>query len=205
MSRLSQAFGTRVRFLRARVLRARLLRAQLLLAAVLASVAFASFGCGRGDAAGPPMAGGWHEFEGSWGASGSRKQLHLGEQRTSTVVEVSGSILFTGPSRPGVGFLGEAITFVDSTTGLVGRAVWTDEHGDQVFSELTAPSSASGTTISGRFIGGTGRYAGAEGGYEFRWSYLIDSEDGAVQGHTVAMKGRIRGGSSAPPAGTAPR
>lgn len=148
--------------------------------------------CGDGGQARPPVAGGWHEFEGSWGASGRRKLLPLGESRRAVVLEVSGSVLLTGPSRPGVGFLGEAITFSDSQTGLLGRAVWTDEHGDQVFSELAAPSVETGERITGTFVGGTGRYAGAEGGYEFRWAYLIDSDDGTVQGHTVGMTGRIR-------------
>ena len=166
-------------------------------ALLLALAALAAPGCGGGDRAGPPVAGGWHEFEGSWGASGRRKLLQLGESRHAVGVEVSGSVLLTGPSRPGVGFLGEAITFADSTTGLTGRAVWTDERGDQVFSELSAPSVETGTPITGTFVGGTGRYAGAEGGYEFRWAYLIDSDDGTVQGHTVGMRGKIRAGSAA--------
>jgi hypothetical protein len=163
---------------------------------------FAAFACGDGGQAGPPAADGWHEFEGSWGASGQRKRLQLGEARAAVVVEVSGSVLLTGPSRPGVGFLGEAITFSDSKTGLTGRAVWTDERGEQVFSELSAPSVEPGERITGTFVGGTGRFAGAEGGYEFRWAYLIDSDDGAVQGHTVELRGRVRTGAAA---GAAPR
>ena len=176
----------------------------LLLLALAGTVSSAAAGCGRAEPPAAPAADGWHEFEGSWGATGTRKLLHLGEQRVAAVVEVSGSVLLTGPSRPGVGFLGEAITFADTGTGLVGRAVWTDERGDQVFSELQAPSNEAGTLITGAFAGGTGRYAGAEGDYEFRWAYLIDSDDGSVQGHTVGMRGRIRAASATPAEG-APR
>ena len=165
-------------------------------ALLLALAALAAPGCSE-DRPGPPVAGGWHEFEGSWGASGQRKRLQLGASRHAVVVEVSGSVLLTGPSRPGVGFLGEAITFADSTSGLTGRAVWTDERGDQVFSELSAPSVETGALITGTFVGGSGRYAGAEGEYEFRWGYLIDSDDGTVQGHSVGMRGQIRAGSAA--------
>ena len=176
----------------------------LRLAALLLSLAAAGCG-GAAEPAGPPAPGGWHEFEGSWGASGRRKRLQLGQERAAVVLEVSGSVLLTGPSRPGVGFLGEAVTFSDTKTGLAGRAVWTDERGDQVYSELSAPSVEAGTTITGTFVGGTGRYAGAEGGYEFRWAYLIDSDDGAVQGHTVGMRGRIRAGAAAAAPEGAPR
>jgi len=153
--------------------------------------------CGEAASPAAPAAGGWREFEGSWGASGRRKLLQLGEQRVAAVVEVSGSVLLTGASRPGVGFLGEAITFSDSTTGLVGRAVWTDEHGDRAFSELQAASNEPGTLVTGTFVGGTGRYAGAEGGYEFRWAFLLDSDDGSVQGQALEMRGRIRAGDAA--------
>ena len=43
---------------------------------------------------------------------------------------------------------------------MVGRAVWTDERGDQVFSELKGEWVGTGNRIVGTFIGGTGRYAG---------------------------------------------
>jgi len=146
--------------------------------------------CGREPTA--PAADGWHEFEGSWGAAGRRKELHLGADRMVAVVEVSGSLLLSGPSRPALGFRGEAITFADERTGLVGRAVWTDERGDEVFSELTAESLQPGTRIKGTFVGGTGRFAGATGEYEFGWQYLIESDDGGVQGHTTGLRGRVR-------------
>ena len=41
--------------------------------------------CGGEPAA--PAAGGWHEFEGSWGAAGRRKELHLGPDRMVAVVD----------------------------------------------------------------------------------------------------------------------
>jgi len=149
--------------------------------------------CGREpDVPAASAAGGWHEFEGSWGATGRRKELHLGADRMVAVVEASGSLLLSGPSRPALGFRGEAITFADERTGLIGRAVWTDEHGDQIFSELAAASVRPDTRITGTFVGGTGRFAGATGEYEFGWLYQIESDDGTVQGHTIGLHGRVR-------------
>jgi hypothetical protein len=111
------------------------------------------------------------------------------------LVDLQGSLLLGGRSRPGVGFRGEAIALNDSARGLVGYAVWTDERGDQVFSELRGEGTASGNRITGTFTDGTGRYAGATGVYEFSWQYVLEAEDGTVQGRAVGLKGRVRFGS----------
>ena len=150
----------------------------------------------------PPSAGadGWHEFEGSWSATGTRQTLRLGSERSASTGRFSGSLLLSGRLRPAVGFRAEAIVFADSVSGMTGRAVWTDENGDQAFSELRGDGSAAGSRIVGRFVGGSGRYAYAEGQYEFRWRFLVDAEDGTVQGQSIDLKGRVR---LAPPAAAA--
>ena len=70
--------------------------------------------------------------------------------------------------------------------------MWTDERGDQVFSELKGEGTAAENRISGTILGGTGRYAGAEGSYEFSWRFVLEAEDGSIQGSTVGLKGRVR-------------
>jgi hypothetical protein len=90
-----------------------------------------------------------------------------------------------------VGFRAEAIVLNDSVTGLTGRAVWTDERGDQVFSELRGETTATGNRLFGTFLGGSGRYTGATGSYEFSWRFLIETEDGTVQGQSMGLKGRV--------------
>jgi hypothetical protein len=77
-----------------------------------------------------------------------------------------------------------------------GRCVWTDERGDMVYSELKGEWVGSGNHIAGRFIGGTGRYASVTGDYSFQWQYVIDTEDGAVSGRVVDLKGRARFGQA---------
>jgi hypothetical protein len=111
--------------------------------------------------------------------------------------------MLTGPTRPDVGFRADAIMLNDSVTGLTGRAVWTDERGDQVFSELRGDAKPAGSRIFGTVIGGSGRYAGATGSYEFAWRFLLEADDGAVQGQSVGLRGRLRAG--APPTGRSPR
>jgi hypothetical protein len=136
--------------------------------------------------------GEWREFEGSWNAAGNRRTISLGADRRSSIVNLTGSMLLAGPGRPGIGFRSEVIALNDSTTGLLGRSVWTDERGDQVFSELTGEGTAAKNHITGTILGGTGRYAGVTGSYEFSWRFVIEAEDGSIQGSAVGLKGRVR-------------
>ncbi len=164
--------------------------------------------CGSRDAPTGPVApvAEWHDFQGTWTATGSRRTIPLGHERHASIASYSGSLLLAGASRPGVGFGAEAIVLNDSATGMVGRAVWTDERGDQVYSELKGEGTATGNRIAGTFLGGTGRYAGATGTYEFSWQFLLETEDGTVQGQSIGLKGRVHVGAPLPkPAAGEPR
>jgi hypothetical protein len=149
-------------------------------------------------------AGEWREFEGTWTAAGTRRTLHLGPDQRAAIFELTGSLLLTGAQRPAVGFRAQAIGFSDSRDGMQGRCVWTDERGDQVFSELKGQWVGSGNHIVGTFVGGTGRYASLTGEYSFQWQYIVDAEDGAVSGRVVDLKGRARLSQPATAPATAP-
>jgi len=162
------------------------------------SVALASLllmtACGRAPRTSLSLPGSeeWHEFQGTWTAAGSRTIMRLGGDRLASIAHFEGSLLLAGASRPGVGFRSEAILLNDSVTGLVGRAIWTDDKGDQAFSELRGGGTATDNKIVGTFMGGTGRYSGATGTYEFSWRFLLETEDGTVQGQSIGLNGRIR-------------
>jgi hypothetical protein len=155
-------------------------------------------GSACGPATEPPQAalasGEWREFEGSWSAAGTRRVLSLGDGRKGAILDLRGTLLLAGSGRPGVGFRSELIALSDSATGLTGRSVWTDERGDQVFSELKGEGTAARNRITGSILGGTGRYAGATGTYEFSWQFVMEAEDGSIQGRAVGLKGRVRPG-----------
>jgi hypothetical protein len=144
----------------------------------------------------PAAPGEWLEFDGSWNAAGNRTNIPLGAERRGSIIFLRGTMLLAGPQRPGVGFRSELIALVDSGTGLQGRSVWTDERGDQVFSELQGEGTAARNHITGKFLGGTGRYAGVTGSYEFSWQSVIEGEDGAIQGRAIDLKGRARLGTT---------
>jgi hypothetical protein len=166
---------------------------------VVLAVVLAAAACG--PVAEPPKSASspdeWREFEGSWNAAGTRHTIPLGADRRASIIELSGTMLLAGANRPGVGFRAQAIALVDSATGLVGRSVWTDENGDLVWSELKGEGTSAQNHISGTILGGTGRYAGATGSYEFSWEFVIEAEDGSIQGRAVGLKGRVHVGKPA--------
>jgi hypothetical protein len=161
---------------------------------LVVALALAVAGCSPTTEAPKPAAasGEWSEFEGSWNAAGTRHTIPFGAERKASILDLRGTMLLAGAELPGVGFRSEVIALVDSETGLVGRGVWTDERGDQVFSDLKGEGTADRNRIEGKILGGTGRYAGATGSYEFSWQFVIESEDGSIQGRTVGLKGRVR-------------
>ncbi len=146
--------------------------------------------------------GEWREFTGSWNAAGARRTIALGGARKASIINLGGTMLLAGAARPAVGFRAEVIALTDSEKGLVGRAAWIDENGDQVFSELSGQGTAQSNRIHGTIVGGTGRLAGATGSYEFTWHYVIELEDGAVQGSTNDLSGRLRVGGASPASAT---
>ena len=150
--------------------------------------------CGRAPQVSQSASSGreWHEFEGTWTAVGTRSMMQLGGGRQAAVSTFKGSLVLGGSSRPGVGFRSEVIVFQDSATGLIGRAVWTNESGDEAYSELRGEGTATNNKIVGAFVGGTGRYEGVTGNYEFSWRFMLENEDGTVQGQSMGLKGRVR-------------
>jgi hypothetical protein len=167
------------------------------------ALALAAASCARAESPRPAItAGGELEFTGSWNAVGSRQTIPLGGARIGSIVDLKGTMLLAGPGRPGVGFHSEVIGLTDTATGFQGRSVWTDERGDQVYSQLQGEGTAAKNRVAGTILGGTGRYAGLTGSYEFSWHWVMEGEDGAVQGRAVDLRGRVQPG---PAAGGSPR
>jgi hypothetical protein len=158
----------------------------LLVVLVLAGVGAASPAQGASDDSE------WHEFSGTWTAAGSRQAIGLGGDRRASVADYSGSLMLYGTSRPALGFRAQVVVLNDSTTGLIGRAVWTDDTDDHIYSELRGETTPAGNRIVGSFVGGSGRYKGATGTYEFSWRFLLESEDGIVQGQSTGLSGKVR-------------
>jgi len=178
--------------------------ARLLRLASLASLLLLLPGACQREPPPAPAAEGWRSFQGSWSAAGDRHVLELGAGHRAAVTSLSGSMVLRGERGLGVGFQARAVAFTDDLTGMIGRAVWTDERGDQIFSQLEGDPLASGRRVAGTITGGTGRWAGITGEYRFDWEYVVEGEEGRVQGRAADLRGRARLGP-APAPGEAPR
>jgi hypothetical protein len=152
----------------------------------------ALIGCNAAAAQEPALADDWRTFGGTWTASGKRHTVPVEGDAAAAVVAISGAVALTSGEGLSRGFHGEAIGFDDGKGASVGRAVWTDERGDRIFSRLRGEPLQTGKRLVGTITGGTGRYAGLEGEYSLTWQYLLPGEEGAVQGRAIGLTGRVR-------------
>jgi hypothetical protein len=137
----------------------------------------------------------WNTFGGTWSAVGRRQTLRTGGDRPATTIQLSGTVVLTSVTIPGglpTAFRAEAIGFSDGDQLDAGRAVWTDTRGDRVFSVLKGERLATGRRVAGTITGGTGRYAGLTGDWELTWQFVIETDEGEVQGRAADLKGRFR-------------
>jgi len=141
---------------------------------------------------GAPSPDGWRAFAGSWDITGQRSTVPVEGGTIAGVVVASGAVVLVEADGLSHGFRGEAVTFDDGQGMSVGRAVWTDEHGDRLFSRLKGEPLETGKRIVGTITGGTGRYAGLEGEYSFTWQFVLLGEPGTIQGRAVRLQGRVR-------------
>jgi hypothetical protein len=141
-----------------------------------------------------PAAGVWRTFEGTSSASGQRQTIPTESGRPAVTVQLSGAVSLTVADGLSHGFRNEVIGFDDGAGLTVLRAVWTDENGDRIFSQLKGKTVASGRRIVGTILGGTGRYAGITGEYSFEWQYVVEAEAGTIQGRAIGLRGRYRTG-----------
>lgn len=173
----------------------------------LALLVLAAIGCGgpAKEKEAAPARGEWRTFEGTGTATGQRQILTLGPDRKVSIVNLTGSLVLVGEQRLGQGFRSEIIGYVDSLKGGTAWSVWTDSRGDQVFGEFRGGPIGTGSRFTGTLLGGTGRYAGITGEYEFEWQYVFEEEDGSIQGRITGIRGRFRRDASSPsPPGNRP-
>jgi hypothetical protein len=168
-----------------------------------ALVASAFLGLVPGAPGQQPASDGWRSFTATWTLSGQRQVVATEAERPASIIHVTGPLTVTGGQGLGRGFLGEVIGFDDGGTLLAGRAVFTDERGDRVFSTLKAEPIGNGRRATGTITGGTGRFAGLEGTFSFAWQYVVGSESGEIDLRAVDVEGRTRTAGQSRAPGTA--
>ena len=151
----------------------------------------------------PPKDEGWRAFKATWTLTGQRQVLPTEGARPAAIVYLTGPLVVTNGEGLGRGFLGEVIIFDDGGTLVVGRAVLTDRQGDRIFSAMKAEPVGTARKATGTITGGTGRYAGLEGTFDFSWQYVVSPESGEIDGRIENIEGRTR--LVPPPKREAPR
>ena len=162
-------------------------------AAALAAILAASLLPARAE---QPAADGWRPFKATWTLSGTRQLLPTEGARSAAILHLTGPLAVTSGEGLGRGFLGEVIGFDDGATLIVGRAVLTDERGDRIYCSVKGEPVGTGRKATGTITGGTGRYVGLEGTFEFAWQYVVDAEPGEIGGRIANIEGRTRTASS---------
>ncbi len=152
---------------------------------------------------GTPAGGSGVSFEGNWTATGTSHVLAMGSDRRAATVHLSGSLVLTAGEGLSRGFRIEAIAFSDGLGTTLGECVWTDDRGEQLFSDIKGGGFRTGRHVVGTITGGTGRYAGVSGGYEFDWQYVVSDPEGGFQAAATGLRGRVS--RLAPTAGQEPR
>ena len=169
---------------------------KLVIAALAAALLAAGAISASGPAAAPQTLGGSgsRSFEGTLSATGQRQSIPTESGRPAVTLQLSGPVAITAGEGLRRAFRSEVVGFDDGAGLTVLRGVWTDDHGDRIFSTLRGETVASGRRIAATITGGTGRYAGITGEYSFEWQYVVEAEAGIISGRAIGLRGRYRSG-----------
>jgi hypothetical protein len=136
------------------------------------------------------------EFTGSWIANGTRAPFPFVGGRQVFTFKIAGHVSLQTPLGRKKDYWSECVGLADSATGVVGRCVWKDLAGPELYLMLQSDRLQQGSQVTGTIVGGTGPLAGISGDLSFSWSTVIvqTDADGAVTmtGQTRNLDGRYR-------------
>jgi len=137
------------------------------------------------------------EFKGAWIANGSRAPFTFGNERQVFTFKLSGhvNLQHTSLSKQ-KDYWAECVGLADSVTGVVGRCVWKDLAGPEIYLTVQSDRLQQGGRVTGTIVGGTGHLAGISGEMSFNWSSVIFQTDAEgianVSGQTMNLAGSYR-------------
>ena len=137
------------------------------------------------------------EFKGGWIANGTRALFPFGSERQIYTFKIAGHVdLHNTTLGKKKDFWAECVGLSDMVTGVVGRCVWKDLDGPEIYLTLQSSQMQQGSQVTGTIVGGTGQFAGISGELSFNWSSVIlqtDAEGIAnVSGHSKNLVGHYR-------------
>ena len=136
------------------------------------------------------------EFKGTWVANGTRTIFPFGGDRQVYTFEVSGHVNLETTLGRKKDYWARCVGLSDSVTGSVGRCVWKDLDGPEIYLTLHSDRLQQESRVTGAIVGGTGPLAGIGGEISFVWSsvtFLAEAEGvTSMTGQTLDLRGAYR-------------
>jgi len=136
------------------------------------------------------------EFKGAMIANGTRTPFPFGDGRQVFTFRLAGHVNLQTPLGKQKDYWSECIGLADSVTGIVGRCVWKDFAGPEIYLTLQSDRLQQGSQVNGTIDGGSGHLAGISGELSFNWSSVITLTEAegvvSVTGQTKNLRGSYR-------------
>jgi hypothetical protein len=136
------------------------------------------------------------EFKGSWIANGTRNPFPFGADRQVYPFRLVGHVSLETTLGKAKDYWSECVGLADSATGVIGRCVWKDLAGPEIYITLQGDKLQQEGLISGTIVGGSGALAGISGDLTFNWAAVVVLADAdgtvTVTGQTRSLGGHFR-------------
>ena len=136
------------------------------------------------------------EFKGSWIANGTRTPFPFGDGRQVYAFKLAGHVSLEATLGKEKDYWSECVGLADSATGVIGRCVWKDLAGPEIYITLQGDKLQQGGVINGTIVGGSGALAGISGDLTFNWAAVVALTDAdgivSVTGQTTNLGGHFR-------------
>jgi hypothetical protein len=136
------------------------------------------------------------EFNGSMIANGTRTNFPFADGRQVFTFKLAGHVNLQNLLDKKKDYWSECVGLADSVTGVVGRCVWKDLDGPEIYLTMQSDKLQQGSQVTGTIVGGTEKLAGISGELSFNWSSVINQTDAEgvvnVTGQTRDLGGKYR-------------
>ena len=136
------------------------------------------------------------EFKGSMIANGTRMDFPFTAGRKVFTFKLSGHVNLQTPLGKQGDYWSECIGLADSVTGVVGRCIWKDLNGSEIYLTIQSDQLQQGSQVRGTIVGGSEKFAGISGELSFNWFSVINQTDSGgsvnITGQTKDLGGKYQ-------------